>query len=264
MCPASKPSSTASAAFGMACGEDPRHARGATAPRRRRAVKGRATQELVVTIDGPAGAGKSATARALAQRLGYRLVDTGALYRALAWAVSASGVDPEDPSALGAVLERTRVELVGDRVLVDGRDVSGEIRTPEISRLTSQLTALAPVREKMTPLQRELAVGGGVILEGRDTGTVVWPFAEVKFYLDADLETRARRRQRDLAAQGVAMDVAAVAEDVARRDRQDSERALAPLRKPEGAAVVDTSRLSPEEVVERMVKVVEQARCCTG
>jgi len=174
------------------------------------------------------------------------------------------GIDPEDPGALGAVLERTRVELVGDRVLVDGRDVSGEIRTPEISRLTSELTALAPVREKMTPLQRELAVGGGVILEGRDTGTVVWPRAEVKFYLDADLETRARRRQRDLAAQGVAMDVAAVAEDVARRDRQDRERALAPLRKPEGAAVVDTSRLSPEEVVERMVKVVEQARCCTG
>lgn len=248
----------------MACGEDPRHARGAPAPRPRRAVKGRGTQELVVTIDGPAGAGKSATARALAQRLGYRLVDTGALYRALAWAVSASGVDPGDPSALGAVLERTRVELVGDRVLVDGCDVSGEIRTPEISRLTSQLTALAPVREKMTPLQRELAAGGGVILEGRDTGTVVCPRAEVKFYLDADLETRARRRQRDLAAQGVAMDVAAVAEDVARRDRQDSERALAPLRKPEGAAVVDTSGLSPEEVVERMLKVVEQARCCTG
>jgi len=264
MRPPSKPSSTASAASGMACDEDPPHVRGAPAPRRRRPVKGRGTQELVVTIDGPAGAGKSATARALAQRLGYRLVDTGALYRALAWAVSASGVDPGDPSALGAVLERTRVELEGDRVLVDGRDVSGEIRTPEISRLTSELTALAPVREKMTPLQRELAVGGGVILEGRDTGTVVWPRAEVKFYLDADLETRARRRQRDLAAQGVVMDVAAVAEDVARRDRQDRERALAPLRKPEGAAVVDTSRLSPEEVVERMVKVVEQARCCTG
>ena len=264
MRPASKPSSTASAASGTACDEDPRHAREASAPRRRRAVKGRGTQELVVTIDGPAGAGKSATARALAQRLGYRLVDTGALYRALAWAVQASGVDPKDPSALGAVLERTHVELAGDRVLVDGRDVSGEIRTPEISRLTSQLTALAPVREKMTPLQRELAVGGGVILEGRDTGTVVWPVAEVKFYLDADLETRARRRQRDLAAQGVAMDVAAVAEDVARRDRQDRERALAPLRKPEGAAVVDTSGLSPEEVVERMLKVVERARCCTG
>jgi len=190
-------------------------------------------------------------------------VDTGALYRALAWAVRASGVDPEDAGALGAVLGRTRVELADDRVLVDGRDVTKEIRTPEISRLTSQLTALAAVRDKLTPLQRELAAHGGVILEGRDTGTVVAPFAEVKFYLDADLETRARRRQRDLAAQGVTMDVAAVAEDVAKRDRQDSERALAPLRKPEGAAVVDTSRLSPEEVVERMLRVVEQVRCCT-
>ena len=216
-----------------------------------------------MTIDGPAGAGKSSTARALAQRLGYRLVDTGALYRALAWAVRTSGVDAGDADALRAILDRTRVELVDDRVLVDGRDVTGEIRTPEVSRLTSQLTALAAVREKMTPLQRELAAGGGVVLEGRDTGTVVWPRAEVKFYLDADLETRARRRQRDLAAQGVTMAVAAVAEDVARRDRQDRERALAPLRKPEGAAVVDTSRLSPEEVVERMLQIVEHARCCT-
>ena len=244
---------------------DPRHARGAPAPRRRRPVKGRGTHELVVTIDGPAGAGKSATARALAQRLGYRLVDTGALYRALAWAVSASGVDPEDPSALEAVLERTRVELVGDRVLVDGRDVSGEIRTAEISRLTSQLTALAPVREKMTPLQRELAVGGGVILEGRDTGTVVWPRAEVKFYLDADLETRARRRQQDLAAQGVAMDVAAVAEPTWRgaiaRTASGRWRRSGSPRTPRS---LDTSRLSPEEVVERMLKVVERARCCTG
>lgn len=226
-------------------------------------MRGEATRDLVVTIDGPAGAGKSVTARALARRLGFRLVDTGALYRALAWAVRASGVDPADHRALALVLERTRVELRADRVLVDGRDVTGEIRTPEITQLTSLLTTLGMVRDKMTPLQRALAAGGGVILEGRDTGTVVWPEAEVKFYLDADLGTRARRRQRDLLAQGVAMDVGAVAADVARRDRQDSERALAPLRRPEGAVVVDTSGLSIEDVVERMLKVVEQARCCT-
>ena len=227
-------------------------------------MKGRGTQELVVTIDGPAGAGKSATARALAQRLGYRLVDTGALYRALAWAVSASGVDPGDPSALGAVLERTRVELVGDRVLVDGRDVSGEIRTPEISRLTSQLTALAPVREKMTPLQRELAVGGGVILEGRDTGTVVWPRAEVKFYLDADLD--------DAGAPAPAG-----ARRAGRRDGRGRRRrgrgATRPPGQRAGAGAAPEARgrrgrghleALPEEVVERMLKVVEQARCCTG
>jgi len=226
-------------------------------------VRAGAAPEPVVTIDGPAGAGKSVAARELAQRLGFRLLDTGSLYRALAWAVRQAGVDPDDSRALARVLDETRVEIAGDRVLVDGRDVSGQIRTPEISRLTSQLTTLRPVRDKMTPLQRELAARGGIVLEGRDTGTVVWPEAEVKFYLDADLQTRARRRHLDLLARGVDMDFAAVVEDVARRDRQDIERALAPLRKPEGAVVVDTSRLGVEDVVERMLKVVEQARCCT-
>ena len=224
---------------------------------------GDATQDLVVTIDGPAGAGKSTTARELARRLGFRLVDTGALYRALAWAVRAAGIDPGDTAALETVLARTRVEVSDGRVLVDGRDVTDQIRTPDISRLTSELTALAPVRNKLTPLQRQLAATGGVVLEGRDTGTVVCPEAQVKFYLDADLDTRARRRQRDLSAQGIATDVGAVAEDVARRDRQDSERALAPLRKPAGAVVVDTSGLTLEDVIERMMQVVEQVRCCT-
>jgi cytidylate kinase len=221
-------------------------------------------REPVITIDGPAGAGKSAAARSLAQRLGFRLVDTGALYRGLVWAVREAGIDPEDEAALAGVLERTRVELVADRVIVDGRDVTGLIRTPEISDLTSRLTARGLVRDKMTPLQRQLAAGGGVVLEGRDTGTVVWPEAEVKFYLDADIDTRARRRRAELVAQGVQMDLPAVVQDVARRDRQDTERALAPLRKADDAVLVDTSRLSPEDVVDRMVKVVEQARCCTG
>jgi cytidylate kinase len=227
-------------------------------------VRAGIAHDLVITIDGPAGAGKSTAARALARRLGFRLVDTGALYRALAWAVRAAGVDPADAQGLARLLERTRVELAGDRVLVDGRDVTAEIRTPEISRLTSRLTTLAPVRDKLTPLQRALAAQGGVILEGRDTGTVVWPEAEVKFYLDANLETRARRRRQDLLVQGVDMDLAAVVADVARRDRQDTERALAPLRRPSGAVVLDTTRLALEDVVEQMQKVVEQARCCTG
>jgi cytidylate kinase len=227
-------------------------------------VRGAIGRELVVTIDGPAGAGKSVCARALAGRLGFRLVDTGGLYRALTWAVRASGVDPTDRAQLAAVLERTRVELDGDRVLVDGKDVTAELRTPEISRLTSQLTALAQVRDKMTPLQRELAARGRVVLEGRDTGTVVWPEADVKFYLDADVDTRAERRHRELTARGVVMDVAAVRADVVERDRQDSQRALAPLRKPDGATVLDTSGLTIEEVVDRMVEVVERARCCTG
>jgi cytidylate kinase len=216
-------------------------------------VRAGVAHDLVVTIDGPAGAGKSSAARELARRLGFRLVDTGALYRALAWAVREADVAVEDADALAGLVARTRVELAGDRVLVDGRDVTDEIRTPEISRLTSRLTTLGPVRDKMTPLQRALAAQGGVVLEGRDTGTVVWPEAEVKFYLDADLETRARRRRADLRAQGVDMDLAAVAADVARRDRQVSD-----------AVLVDTTRLALDAVVERMRAIVEQARCCTG
>jgi CMP/dCMP kinase len=227
-------------------------------------VRAAGKREPVITIDGPAGAGKSTVAEELARRLGFRRVNTGALYRALAWAVREAGLTAEDGPALRAVLDRTRVELRGERVLVDGRDVTGEIRTPEVSELTSRLTMLGPVRDKMTPLQRELAADGGVVLEGRDTGSVVCPDAEVKFYLDADLETRARRRQADLRAQGVLMDLAAVKQDLALRDRQDMERPLAPLRKAEGAVVVDTSGLALDEVVEEMLKIVERVWCCTG
>jgi len=217
----------------------------------------------VITIDGPAGAGKSTVARELARRLGFGLVSTGALYRALAWAVKQAGVAPEEGPALSALLDRTTVALAGGRVLVNGRDVTGLIRTPEISEITSQLTQLRPVRDKMTPLQRGLAAAGGVVLEGRDTGSVVWPQAEVRFYLDADLEARARRRQADLRAQGVEMALPAVKQDVAARDRQDMGRALAPLVKPEGAFVVDSTALTLDEVVEIMLRAVEQVWCCT-
>lgn len=218
----------------------------------------------VITIDGPAGAGKSTVARELARRLGWSLVSTGALYRALAWAVKEAGVKLDDEAALQAVLDRTTVALVGGRVLVDGRDVSDQIRTPEIGELTSALTKRRSVRDKMTPLQRALAARGNVVLEGRDTGSVVWPHAEVKFYLDADLQTRAWRRRGDLLAQGIEMDLAAVRAEVAARDREDMTRALAPLVRPEGAVVVDSTMRTLDEVVEIMVSTVEQVLCCTG
>lgn len=220
-------------------------------------------RDLVVTIDGPAGAGKSTVAAALADRLGFTLIDTGALYRGLAWAVQEAGVALEDAPGLAALLDRTSVRLDGARVLVNGRDVSAEIRTPAISRLTSRLTTLGVVRDKMTPIQRSLAEAGGAVLEGRDTGSVVWPAAEVKVYLDADLDTRARRRRDDLLARGLGADLETVREDIARRDRQDMERTLAPLVKPEGAVVVDTTGLGVAEVVDGLLRVVEQARCCT-
>jgi cytidylate kinase len=217
----------------------------------------------VITIDGPAGAGKSTAARALARRLGFRLLDTGAMYRALAWAVREAGVPPEDSPALRALLERTTVTLEGERVLVNGRDVTGEIRTPVVSELTSTLTMLRPVREKMTPIQRALAAGGGVVLEGRDTGSVVCPDAEVKFYLDASLEARARRRRDEFAERGTVADLEGVREEVARRDRQDMGRAIAPLVRPPDAHVVDTTGMGEDEVLERLVDAVERARCST-
>jgi cytidylate kinase len=157
-------------------------------------VSGR--REPVVTIDGPAGAGKSTVAREVARRLGFKLVDTGALYRALAWAIAQAGVDPSDDAALAALLARTRVELADGRVLVNGKDVSEEIRAPEIGMLTSKLTALPLMREKMTPIQRSLAAAGGVVLEGRDTGSIVCPDAEVKIYRGQDLPRRGPGRAR--------------------------------------------------------------------
>ncbi|MBI2524900.1 MAG: (d)CMP kinase [Candidatus Rokubacteria bacterium] len=226
-------------------------------------MKGRRRKAPVVTIDGPAGAGKSSAARELARRLGFRLLDTGAMYRGLAWAVQQAGIAPEDGASLRGLLDRTTVELAGDRVLVNGRDVTAEIRTPAIGELTSVLTALAPVRDKLTPLQRALAAAGGVVLEGRDTGSVVCPDADVKFYLDADIETRARRRQEELTAGGVVMDLASVREEVLRRDRQDMARALAPLVRPPGAVLVDSTALAPEAVLRRLLEEVERVRCCT-
>lgn len=220
-------------------------------------------REPVITIDGPAGAGKSTAARALARRLGFRLLDTGAMYRALAWAVREAGLPAEDSPALRALLDRTSVALEGDRVLVNGRDVTGEIRTPAVGELTSVLTMLRSVRDKLTPLQRSLAAGGGVVLEGRDTGSVVCPDAEVKFYLDATLDARARRRREELAERGIAADLEGVHEEVARRDRQDMGRAIAPLVRPPDAILVDTTGLGEDEVLDRLVDVVERARCST-
>lgn len=215
----------------------------------------------MVTIDGPAAAGKSTAARRLARRLGFQYIDSGALYRALAWRCRQRGGPPAE--ALGDA----RVELVQRddevAVLLDGVDVSEAIRTPEVSRLASEIAADPAVRGFCSDLQRRLAAGGGVVVEGRDAGSVVFPGAEAKFYLDASLEERARRRWGELLAQGERVGLGEVLDELARRDRADQSRPLAPLAWTPEACYIDSTGMAVEEVVELMAREVERL-CSTG
>ncbi len=218
----------------------------------------------MITIDGPAGAGKSTVARQLARRLGYRYLETGAMYRAMAWKVARVGVLPGAPGEFERVVRSTRIEITqSGRLMTDGLDITETIRSPEVDQLASRLSALPVVREVLTRLQREAVKDGGVVLEGRDTGSVVAPDAEVKFYLDASLEERARRRLRDLVLRGRAAEIGRVTGELAERDQADTSRALAPLVKPRDAHYVDSSALSPDEVVDLMFQEVRRARCST-
>jgi cytidylate kinase len=215
---------------------------------------------FVVTIDGPAAAGKSTTARAVASRLGFLYVDTGALYRATALKFQSRGVPLDDPRAIEACLADTQLDLSGSpehaHVWLDGADVSGEIRTPAVSELSSRLAAMPAVRRRLQEFQRALRDRGPVVAEGRDLGTVVFPDAEVKIFLDADLETRARRRARELEGRGIAAPLDQVQEELRRRDDRDRNRGDSPLRPPEGATMIDGSARDAEHVVAEVLRVV--------
>jgi cytidylate kinase len=217
---------------------------------------------LTIAIDGPSGAGKSTVGTSLAKRLGYLYIDTGAMYRTVALKVKEKSVELEDETALHRLASSLRITFVREgeetHVLCDGQDVTEAIRSPDISRLASDISKRRCVREALVQKQREMGSGGGVVLEGRDIGTVVFPDAEVKFYLDAEAEERGRRRFKELIEKGIKVNFNETLEEVMKRDHNDMKRDLSPLRKAEDALFIDSTCRSIEEIVEEMVRIVQE------
>jgi cytidylate kinase len=215
------------------------------------------SKALIIAIDGPSGAGKGTVARAVAARLGYRHVDTGAMYRAVAWRASHDGVELGDENAVAALGERATFDLEQGRVIIDGHDVASLIRTPDIDRAAAIVARHPAVRRALVARQRAMAEFGGAVVEGRDIGTVVFPQADVKIYLDASPEERARRRAADPAhASSTTGQLSDVATALAERDKSDSTRAASPLSVAPDAVVIDTTGVSIDEVIENVIALI--------
>jgi cytidylate kinase len=216
---------------------------------------------LVIAIDGPSGAGKSTVGRALARRLGYVFLDTGAMYRALAFRALREGVALDDAAGLARIAHDIRIGLEdeGRRILLDGDDVSADLRTREVSAAASRVSVHPPVRREMVRRQQDMGSLGGVVLDGRDIGTAVFPDADVKFYVDADPARRAARRHAELMAAGAPADLAAIEREIRERDHADSTRADSPLTRADGAIDIDTTDDAPDAVVARMLALVHAA-----
>ena len=217
---------------------------------------------LVITIDGPAGVGKSTVSKALAKELGYLYLDTGALYRGVAYRILADGLSPTDETALRSLLDVTEIRLDNSdpelRVFVNGEDVTEKIRTEEVGLAASKASAVPAVREALLHIQRRAAAGGGVVAEGRDMGTVVFPDADVKFFLEAATGERVRRRYDELLSRGESVEFEKLAEGMAIRDKQDRERPIAPLTAHPDAVSIDSTAVSVTEVVDFMMKIIDR------
>ncbi len=215
---------------------------------------------MIIAIDGPSGAGKGTIARTLSKELGYRHIDTGAMYRAVAWKALREGIALDEEEAVAMLARRATIEVEGGVVVIDGEDVTRAIRTPEIDTAASAVARLPRVRQVLVDRQRELGAEGGVVMEGRDIGTVVFPHADVKIYLDASEEERARRRVHDTSHASGQSGHAAVAEAIKARDVADSTRTASPLTMANDAIRIDTTSMGIAEVVDRVLSIVRQKR----
>jgi len=215
---------------------------------------------MIVAIDGPAGVGKSTVAKLLAERLRYLYLDTGGLYRAVAWAVLQQGIDTADQEAVAALLPLTSLKMEFENetmvIRVNGTNVTGELRGPAVSTAASVVSAIPAVRAWLLPVQRSIGEKGSVVAEGRDIGTKVFPSAAVKFFLEADATVRAERRHRELVAAGHSRKIEQTSAEMAGRDSRDRTRAVAPLVPADDAHHIDTSQLSAAEVVDRMMGII--------
>lgn len=215
-------------------------------------------KEFIVTVDGPAGSGKSTIAKIIAKKYGLTYLDTGAMYRMIALYALENGIDLEDSKSIEAMLENTKLDIVGNQFFLNGKDVSEEIRTPRVSAVVSPVAAIKEVRVKLVDLQREISRGKSVILDGRDIGTVVFPNGDVKIFLIASPEERAKRRLKEYEEKGVEADYESVLASIKERDFIDSTRKESPLKKAEDAHEIDSSTMSIEEVVEAISKYIDE------